>query len=364
MAKTREQLEAYRTKRDFDRTPEPNDERRTTNDEAGEASRFVIQEHHATRLHWDLRLERDGVLASWALPRGVPRDPDANRLAVHTEDHPLEYIDFAGDIPKGEYGGGTMRIWDAGTYETEKWERGKVVIVFHGERVSGRYALFHTRGKDWMIHRMDPAEPGEPLPRALAPMAATPGRMPSDQDRWGFEINWAGERAIALCDTGHLELLDAKGADLRPRFPELFAIALELGGVPVALDGVIAVLDDDGAPSAERLERRLGASSASEIRRRRTQTPATLIIFDLLHEARERLLSLPYTERRERLEALELEGESWRTPAYHRGDGDALREAARIQGLAGVVGKRLDSVYLPGERTRDWRAIPVPARRR
>jgi bifunctional non-homologous end joining protein LigD len=364
VAKTRDKLTDYRKKRDFERTPEPADEQRTTSNEGDPVARFVIQEHHATRLHWDLRLEREGVLASWALPRGVPRDPDHNRLAVHTEDHPLEYIDFAGDIPKGEYGAGTMRIWDAGTYETEKWERGKVVLVFHGERVSGRYALFHTRGKDWMIHRMDPPEPGEPLPDTLAPMLATPGRMPSDQERWGFEIHWAGERAIALCDTGHLDLLDAKGKDLRPRFPELFAIALELEGVPVALDGVITVLDDDGAPSAERLARRLGASSDSEIRRRRTQTPATMIIFDLLHRGRESLLDVSYTERREHLEALELEGESWRTPAYHRGEGDALREAARLQGLAGVLGKRLDSAYRPGGRTRDWREIPVPARRR
>jgi bifunctional non-homologous end joining protein LigD len=359
VAKARDdKLSDYRAKRDFDATAEPSGEGPAASGE----NRFVIQEHHATRLHWDLRLEHDGVLASWALPRGVPRDPDRNRLAVNTEDHPLEYIDFAGEIPKGEYGAGSMRIWDAGTYETEKWEDGKVVIRFEGERVGGRYALFRTRGKDWIIHRMDPPEPGEPLPDALAPMSATKGRMPSDQDRWGFEIHWAGERAIALCDTGHLTLLDANGTDLRPLFPELFAILLELGGEPVALDGVLTVLDDDGAASAERLERRLGASSESEIRRRRGQTPATLIVFDLLHQDRESLLELPYSERRERLEALGLEGEAWRTPAYHRGEGDALREAARLEGLAGVVGKRLDSTYRPGEQTRDWREIPVRRR--
>ena len=212
MAAKRDQLSDYRAKRDFDRTSEPADEQPTTGNEGGAAARFVIQEHHARRLHWDLRLERDGVLVSWALPRGVPRDPDRNRLAVHTEDHPLDYIDFAGDIPKGEYGGGTLAIWDRGTYEAEKWEPGKVIVRFDGERVSGRYALFRTRGKDWMIHRMDPPELGAPLPELIAPMLATAGRMPSDQDRWAFEIHWDGERAIALCDTGHLELLDAGGA--------------------------------------------------------------------------------------------------------------------------------------------------------
>ena len=117
----------------------------------------MIQEHHARRLHWDFRLERDGVLVSWALPRGVPGDPEQNRLAVHTEDHPLDYIDFAGEIPKGQYGGGEVTIWDSGTYEEEKWEPGKVVVSLSGERVRGRYALFRTRGDDWMIHRMDAA---------------------------------------------------------------------------------------------------------------------------------------------------------------------------------------------------------------
>lgn len=351
-------LDEYRSKRDFDRTPEPSAEGR----EASPESRFVIQEHHARRLHWDLRLERDGVLASWALPRGVPRDPDRNRLAVHTEDHPLSYIDFAGEIPKGEYGGGTMGVWDRGTYETEKWEPGKVVVRFDGERVSGRYALFRTRGKDWIIHRMDPAEPGEPLPEALAPMLAMPGRMPSDDDGWGFEIRWDGERVIALCDTGHLTLLDAAGRDLRPLFPELFAIALELGGEPVALDGVVAVLDAGGAAVPDALERRLAASSDSEIRRRRRDSPVTLIIFDLLHQGRESLLALPYAQRRERLEALELAGECWQTPAYHRGDGNALRDAAKLQGLRGVVGKRLSSTYEPGAQTRDWREIAVRRR--
>jgi bifunctional non-homologous end joining protein LigD len=348
VAKKRDKLSDYRAKRDFGRTSEP------SGDAPAEGEgRFVIQEHHATRLHWDLRLERDGVLASWALPRGVPRDPDRNRLAVHTEDHPLEYLDFAGEIPKGEYGGGTMAVWDSGTYEAEKWEDAKLIVRFHGERVSGRYSLFRTRGKDWMIHRMDPPEPGEPLPERLEPMFATPGRMPSGDADWAFEIHWPGERVIALVDTGHLTLLNAAGDDIRPLFPELFAIALELGGMPVALDGVV---------SAEALDRRLGAANPSQVRRLRTQVPATLIAFDILHSDRESLLELPYEERRERLEELGLDGPGWQTPACHRGDGNALRQAAKRQGLRGVVGKRLGSPYRPGERSRDWREIPVTRR--
>ena len=134
----------------------------------------MVQEHHARRLHWDLRLEHDGVLASWALPRGVPDHPDENRLAVHTEDHPLEYLEFDGEIPKGEYGAGTMRIWDRGTYEAEKFRDDEVIVIFHGERMRGRYALFQTRENDWMIHRMDPPEDPayEPMPERVKPMLA------------------------------------------------------------------------------------------------------------------------------------------------------------------------------------------------
>ncbi len=166
-------LESYRSKRDFARTGEP----------AGEVApearspRFVIQEHHATSLHWDLRLQRHGVLVSWAVPKGLPEAPGENHFAAATEDHPLSYIDFEGEIPKGEYGAGAMTIWDRGTSECEKWEPRKVEVARHGSRLDARYALFAigeetrdgVRAKDWMIHRMDPpADPRrEPMPRHL-----------------------------------------------------------------------------------------------------------------------------------------------------------------------------------------------------
>src|SRR4051794_32862597 len=184
-----DRLGAYKKKRDLGATPEPGG---GAGEKAGR--RFVVQEHHATRLHWDLRLENDGVLASWALPRGVPQHPDENRLAVHTEDHPLEYLNFHGEIPKGEYGAGTMEVWDSGTYEAEKFREGEVIATFQGERISGRYALFATRGKDWLIHRMaPPADPTyEPLPDKLAPMLARSGELPRDESVWGFEVKWDG----------------------------------------------------------------------------------------------------------------------------------------------------------------------------
>src|SRR5438093_859561 len=148
-------LAEYEAKRDFKKTPEPG---ARVPKKAARALRFVVQEHHARRLHWDFRLEKDGVGVSWAVPKGIPPDPKKNHLAVHVEDHPLEYFKFAGEIPKGEYGGGQVLIWDEGTYDPIKWSDREVMVDLHGKRLQGRYVLFQTRGKDWMIHRMDPPQ--------------------------------------------------------------------------------------------------------------------------------------------------------------------------------------------------------------
>ena len=157
-------LGPYRAKRNAAKTPEPMGDRRPDS-KGKDRPVFVIQEHHARALHWDFRLEHEGVLVSWALPKGVPEDPKSNHLAVHTEDHPLDYGSFEGDIPAGEYGGGQVKIWDHGHFEVEKWRPDEVMVVLHGSKVSGRYVLFPTGGKNWMIHRMDPAPEGfQPLP--------------------------------------------------------------------------------------------------------------------------------------------------------------------------------------------------------
>src|SRR3954453_5761515 len=182
-----DRLDQYRAKRDFQDTPEPAG---TGSDEHGEP-RFVVQEHSARSMHWDLRLEHEGTLASWAIPKGIPPDPPRNNLAVRTEDPPPEYLDFHGEIPEGEYGAGTMRIYDRGTYELHKFRDKEVMVTFHGERVRGRYVLFRTSEKNWMIHRMDPAEDPdrEPLPESLEPMLAKSGELPPG-DNWAFEVKW------------------------------------------------------------------------------------------------------------------------------------------------------------------------------
>lgn len=353
-AKQGDKLSTYRAKRSFDETPEPDAEAAAGED----GNRFVIQEHHATRLHWDLRLEHDGVLASWALPRGVPPVPDQNRLAVRTEDHPLSYIDFHGEIPEGQYGAGTMTIWDRGTFEIEKWEDKKVVVRLDGERVRGRYALFATRGKDWMIHRMDPPEEGyEPMPERLEPMKATLAKLPRDDSAYAFEIKWDGVRAIAFCEPGHVRLQSRNLKDVTVAYPEVRKIVEALDGRAVVLDGELVAFDEEGRPSFQRLQRRMHLRDDNEIRRRARDVPVTYMVFDCLYLDGASLMDLPYVERRKRLEELGLDGPAWQVPSYHRGDGEAMLRASKEQGLEGVIAKRLDSKYVPGRRSRDWLKI-------
>ncbi|HEX8753816.1 MAG TPA: non-homologous end-joining DNA ligase, partial [Solirubrobacterales bacterium] len=356
-------LKEYRRKRDAKRTPEPSGapsarrKRGGRRRQAGE--RFVIQEHSARRLHWDLRLERDGVLASWALPKGLPLDPDTNHKAVHTEDHPLEYLEFEGEIPAGNYGAEAMSIWDSGTYEAEKFREDEVILTLHGERSQGRYALFRAGkdARDWMIHRMDePAGSRDPLPERLLPMTARRGRLPRDEDAWGFEVDWDGLRTIVYSTPGQLRLLGPGMEDVTALFPEVRRLNRQLGSREAVLDGEIVALEESGRPSAERLGRRAGLRSDSAIRRHAETEPVSLQIYDLLHLDGASLLEEPYEVRQERLAELGLEGEAWRTPGFHRGDGRRLLEKATEMGLAGIVAKRLDSAYRPGGRG-DWMQV-------
>jgi len=348
-----DRLGSYKDKRDFEQTPEPRGKRA----KPPEGARFVVQEHNARRLHWDLRLEHEGALASWALPRGVPEHPDENRLAVRTEDHPLEYLEFHGEIPKGEYGAGTMQIWDRGTYEAEKFRDDEVIATFHGERVHGRYALFRTRETDWMIHRMDPPEDPdyEPFPESdLRPMLARSGKLPPREEQFGFEVKWDGIRTLMFSDHGHVELRGRNGSDFTPRYPEVRDLGRALGSRRIVLDGEVVAFDEEGRPSFERLQSRMHLASDSAVRRRMRDIPATYVIFDLLYLDGHSTLRLSYEERRELLEQLELNGQAWRTPAYHRGEGKALLEATKDLGIEGIVAKKLDCPYTPGARASHW----------
>jgi bifunctional non-homologous end joining protein LigD len=348
-----DRLERYRGKRDAAATPEPAGE---PGAEAGAARRrFVVQEHHARRLHWDLRLEHDGVLASWAVPRGIPPGPERNHLAVRTEDHPLEYLEFHGEIPAGQYGAGTMAIWDRGTYEEHKFRDDEVMVTFHGQRVRGRYVLFRTRGDDWMIHRMDPPEDPErePMPEGLEPMLAYTGDLPPDDGRWAFEIKWDGVRALAYLQGGRLELRARSGRDITPRYPELRPLAAALAGREVVLDGEVVAFDG-ARPSFQKLQGRMHLTSEHAVRRLAREDPVHYVAFDVLYLDGRSLMDLPYEERRAALAGLELQGPTWQAPAHHVGDGAALLELTRAQQLEGVIAKRLDSAYLPGRRNPAW----------
>jgi bifunctional non-homologous end joining protein LigD len=350
-------LSEYRRKRGKP-TPEPSGD---SDGQPRPGGRFVVHEHHARRLHWDLRLERDGVLVSWAIPNGIPHDPKHNRKAVHVEDHPLQYIDFAGSIPRGSYGAGEVSVWDEGSYRCEKWEPKKVVVAFDGQRLQGRYALFQAgrEQKDWMIHRIDPpADPqAQEMPDFVQPMLARLSTMPLDRSQWAFEVKWDGVRALARCQPGRVHLLTRNRNDVTEAYPELRALSRALGSHEALLDGEIVAFDQQGRPSFEALQARMHLRGEGAVRRRAASTPVTYLVFDLLWLDGHSLIELPYAQRRQRLAELNLEGEHWRTPAHHVGEGDALLTATRERGLEGVVAKRLDSRYMPGRREGSWLKI-------
>ena len=356
-------LRPYKAKRDFQDTPEPAGDESAPTDE--QRLRFVVQQHHARRLHWDFRLERDGVLVSWALPRGVPDDPKRNHLAVHVEDHPLEYGDFEGEIPRGNYGAGRVSIWDKGTYKTEKWRmagpKQEVMVTLHGDRLKGgRYVLFQTDGNNWMIHRMSPPEhpDREPMPKRVVPMLAKLATSLPDPDRgWAYEFKWDGARAIVFCERGTVRVVSRTQEDITRRYPELRGLAGAVGPQEVVLDGEIVALAPDKVPRFEQLQQRIGLTAEADVKRKMSEVPVHYFAFDLLYIDGQSLMGLPYQDRRKRLLALGLTGPAWQTPEHQVGHGAAMLEASRTAGLEGIVAKRADSPYEESRRSTNWLKI-------
>jgi bifunctional non-homologous end joining protein LigD len=351
-----DKLAEYRGKRDASRTPEPVPLADAAAEPAPGAGMriFVVQEHHARRLHWDFRLERDGVLVSWALPKGVPDDPAVNHLAVRTEDHPLEYAAFHGQIPRGEYGAGTVTIWDHGTYELVKWDDREVKVVLHGMRLSGGYALFCTdrsKNKDWIIHRERLG-----LPAAVSPMLAIAGSFPRREvDAWAVEMKWDGVRALAFIEAGRVTLRSRTGKDITATYPELGGLGNAVGRRQALLDGEIVAFNDAGQPDFEALQPRIHVASPAQARQLAEINPVTYLAFDLLQLDGRPLAGLPYAGRRDLLTPLIPNG-TWFLcpPAFPGADFDAVLAASAANGLEGVVAKRLDSRYEPGARSADW----------
>jgi bifunctional non-homologous end joining protein LigD len=291
------------------------------------------------------------------VPKGIPPDPKKNHLAVHVEDHPLEYFKFAGEIPKGEYGGGQVLIWDEGTYEPIKWSDREVMIDLNGKRLQGRYVLFRTRGEDWMIHRMDPPQDPDrkPMPERIEPMMAKVGTsIPKPDTAWGFEFKWDGIRALAYVEGGIVRLISRSGETVTPRYPEVHLMGRALGSREVILDGEVVALDERGRPSFEEIQQRMGLTSESDVRRKMKQVPVTYMVFDILWQDGHSLLATPYAERRGVLAKLKLAGPSWQTPPFEKGGGQAMLDASAKAGLEGVMAKKLDSPYEPGRRSGAW----------
>ncbi|QLD13067.1 ATP-dependent DNA ligase [Microbacterium oleivorans] len=392
-------LAPYLAKRSADRTPEPMPTAAAAGS-SGARPRFVVQEHHARRLHYDLRLERDGVLISWAVPRGIPETPERNHLAVMTEPHPLEYLTFSGDIPAGEYGAGTMSIWDTGTYELEKWRDDEVILTLHGSpggaAEAARLVLIRTSGSgeksQWLLHRMkagasrhsaglepaqhhpstagdDGAAAGTALDRAaptgpVAPMLAVssaPGPAHAAAERWGrwVEFKWDGVRAIAHWDGERLRLHARSGTDITARYPELTDADLGLGPDPLVLDGEIVALDGSGRPSFPLLQNRMHLTKPREIARERDRTPVDFFVFDLLGHGDRDVTALPLRERRRLLESATTRTRAPLTVPPVTDDLDAALAVARELDLEGAVVKDPRSPYRVGVRSEEWLKVKL-----
>ena len=340
-------LSEYRSKRDPKKTSEPFGGRRRKAKEPI----FVVQRHDARRLHYDFRLERDGALASWAVPKGIPLEPGERHLAVHVEDHPLEYGKFEGEIPAGQYGAGTVEIWDSGTYElVEEKPNGGLTVRLKGKRLQGLWTLVPAHldrdPKNWLLIKKREEESKRASPQGLPypPMLATLVEKLPKGPEWLYEVKWDGYRAITAVRGAEATLWSRRGNDLTERFSAVAREIMKAVKTPhCVLDGEVCAIDERGRASFSAMQQ--------------GGRPLVYYVFDVLEINREPVLDLPFTERRERLEGLL----DRRNPVVQLSeafeDGEALLKAAKEQGLEGVVAKRAESRYLPGKRTRDWQKV-------
>jgi bifunctional non-homologous end joining protein LigD len=322
-----------------------------------EGRRFTIQQHHARRLHHDVRFEQDGVLVSFAVPKRLPEEPGVRHLAVNTEDHPLDYLTFSGSIPAGEYGGGDVRLFDLGTYEPLEVADGKLTVRLHGTRYKGaEYHLFRTRDRDWLvILKSKVSLPQPPPPPTYEPMMAVLTSEPFDDDEWLFEVKWDGHRCLANLGTS-TRLTSRTTRDMTAQFPELIDMHRQLAARNAVVDGEIVALDREGRPSFERMQDRFHRTP-EELARNKGRVPVQFLAFDLLWLDGQSLLDLPLVERRARLVEVLVETRDIRLSQVVEGAGKDFFAQVKALQLEGMVAKRAASPYRPGARSHDWRKI-------
>jgi bifunctional non-homologous end joining protein LigD len=406
-------LKEYSRKRSFDKTPEPKPASPAPS--ASPGNYFCVQRHDATRLHYDFRLEVDGTLKSWAVPKGPSLEPLAKHLAMHVEDHPLDYGSFEGNIPKGEYGGGSVMLWDRGNYELlgdapalAQIERGDFKFRLHGEKLRGEFALVLMRGRgkgnEWLLIKKKDADamPGwniedharsvltgrtqqeiaenlpppqspnpnpqplsfpagavkAPMPRTVSPMLATLATRPPSGDSWLYEVKWDGVRAVCFIEDGELRIFSRSGKRCDQQYPELSVLPRQVKASQAILDGEIAVLDDKGRSSFSLIQPRISVADANSVAHLSRSTPVNLFLFDLLYLDGYDLRGVALEERKRVLSEVVIPSDRIHVSDFFTVDGAAMLEAAKANGLEGIVAKARGSKY-EGRRSRDWVKVKV-----
>ena len=408
-------LEEYRRKRDFDATPEP-----APSDLVERSGRFTVQRHRATALHYDFRLEIDGVLVSWAVPKGPTLDPKERRLAMRTEDHPIEYLPFEGVIPEKQYGAGDVIVWDWGVWEPESGtpdpgralREGEIKLVLHGQRLHGRYTIVRTDMDDgrerWLLLKKrdeaavegwdaedhpasvksgrtndevrdgveprftaePPQPPGDvdlsaareaPMPDFIPPMKATLATEPFSDPAWVFEVKWDGYRVEAVIRGGGIRLWTRRRQDAAVYFPDLAAASGWIEADEAIVDGEVVALDEQGRPRFSLLQDHTGIRTGRAPGGKRHGKPAQVVYqaFDLLHLDGRSLLGVPLEERKRLLRSRLRPHPLVRYAGHVEADGEAFFGAAREQELEGIVAKLRSSPYEPDRRSRSWLKLKV-----
>ena len=350
--KTPEQLESYEKKRDFSKTSEP--EARVAD---GTGSSFVVHRHHASHLHYDLRLEQDGVLKSWAVPRGLPPHPGVKRLAVQTEEHPMKYLTFDGKIPKGQYGGGDMWIFALGKYQITKDKKDGFYFRLNSKEVNGEYRIYKIKEKEWLLERVDTPQVNY-LQDMIEPMLADRMSSVPKGEEYLYEVKWDGIRAMITLEDGQVRIRSRNNNDITAQFPELQVGDKAFRATCGLFDAEIVCLDKAGRPDFKKVIHRLMSTGETNVQKQSKASPAYCYVFDCLYLDGRPLVNDPLTRRKEWLKDAIKTDSNYRVSEIIE-DGASLFEAAKEHGLEGIMAKRSDSKYYPGRRTDGWLKIKV-----